>query len=195
MKRKIILSLITICILSFASCGNSTTEEPETTVTVETTAEATPEPTVTPEPTATPNVETGTVEESTDSTSTESKAEINENDSQTSEGEAIEEVVKTPASDTSNNTGYTLDEESKAFLKQMGATDAELNNVKSDKDLDNLINNLSSRLYGNGGGSSTAGGSSSSADTGSSGATGEDVRDPSRDFQLLPADQTLPGSM
>ena len=64
MKRKIILSLITISVLSFASCGNSTTEEPETTVPVETTAEATPEPTVTPEPTATPNVETGTVEES-----------------------------------------------------------------------------------------------------------------------------------
>ena len=69
MKRKIILSLITISVLSFASCGNSTTEEPETTAPVETTAEATPEPTVTPEPTATPNVETGTVEESTDSTS------------------------------------------------------------------------------------------------------------------------------
>lgn len=48
MKRKIILSLITISVLSFASCGNSTTEEPETTVPVETTAEATPEPTVTP---------------------------------------------------------------------------------------------------------------------------------------------------
>lgn len=135
--------------------------------------EATPEPTAKPEPAFTPEAET-TPE------ATESKSEINENDSQTSEGEAIEEVVKTPAPDTSNNTGYTLDEESKAFLKQMGATDAELNNVKSDKDLDNLINNLSSRLYGNGGGSSTAGGSSSSADTGSSGATGDEVHDPSR---------------
>lgn len=48
MKRKIILSLITISVLSFASCGNSTTEEPETTVPVETTAETTPEPTATP---------------------------------------------------------------------------------------------------------------------------------------------------
>lgn len=176
MKRKIILSLITISVLSFASCGNSTTEEPETTVPVETTAETTPEPTATPEPTVTPDIEN--TSEATDTT--ESKAEINENDSQTSEGEAIEEVVETPAPDTSSNTGYTLDEESKAFLKQMGATDAELNNVKSDKDLDNLINNLSSRLYGNGGGSSTAGGSSSSADTGSSGATGDEVHDPSR---------------
>lgn len=166
MKKKIVLSLITICVLSFASCGNNTTETSETTVTAETTVEATPEPTATPEQTVTPEAET-TPE------ATESKAEINENDSQTSEGEVYEEVIETPAPDTSNNTGYTLDEESKAFLKQMGATDAELNNVKSDKDLDNLINNLSSRLYGNGGGSSTAGGSSSSADTGSSGATGD----------------------
>ena len=75
----------------------------------------------------------------------------------------------------------------------MGATDAELNNVKSDKDLDNLINNLSSRLYGNGGGSSTAGGSSSSTDTGSSGATGDEVHDSSRD-NILPQG-TVGGSM
>lgn len=187
MKKKIVLSLITISVLSFASCGNSTTEEPETTVPVETTAEVTQEPTATPEPTVTPEAET-TPE------ATESKAEINENDSQTSEGEAIEDVVETPAPDTSSNTGYTLDEESKAFLKQMGATDAELNNVKSDKDLDNLINNLSSRLYGNGGGSSTAGGSSSSADTGSSGSTGDEVHDPSRVPQLGSGD-TVQGSM
>lgn len=185
MKRKIILSLITISVLSFASCGNSTTEEPETTVPVETTAEVTPEPTATPEPTVTPEAET-TPE------ATESKSEINENDSQTSEGEAIEDVVETPAPDTSSNTGYTLDEESKAFLKQMGATDAELNNVKSDKDLDNLINNLSSRLYGNGGGSSNTGGGSSSADTGSTG-DGNDNDLPS--FVGIPDDQVLPGYM
>lgn len=136
---------------------------------------------------------TENISEATDTA--ESKAEINENDSQTSEGEVYEEVIETPAPDTSSNTGYTLDEESKAFLKQMGATDAELNNVKSDKDLDNLINNLSSRLYGNGGGSSTAGGSSSTADTGSSGATGDEVHDPSRVPQGIPDDQVLPGYM
>lgn len=54
MKKKIVLSLITICILSFASCGNNTTETSETTVSTETTVEATPEPTAKPEPTATP---------------------------------------------------------------------------------------------------------------------------------------------
>lgn len=179
MKKKIVLSLITICILSFASCGNNTTETSETTVTAETTVEATPEPTAKPEPAFTPEAET-TPE------ATESKAEINENDSQTSEGETIEEVVETPAPDTSSNTGYTLDEESKAFLKQMGATDAELNNVKSDKDLDNLINNLSSRLYGNGGGSSTAGDSTTTGGSNSTTDTGEDVLDPSMVPELTP---------
>ena len=54
MKKKIVLSLITICILSFASCGNNTTETSETTVTAETTVEATPEPTAKPEPAFTP---------------------------------------------------------------------------------------------------------------------------------------------
>ena len=188
MKRKIILSLITISVLSFASCGNNTTETSETTVTAETTVEATPEPTAKPEPAFTPEAET-TPE------ATESKSEINENDSQTSEGEAIEDVVETPAPDTSSNTGYTLDEESKAFLKQMGATDAELNNVKSDKDLDNLINNLSSRLYGNGGGSSTAGGSSSSADTGSNGSIGDSNDNDLPTAQLPVDDGSLHGRM
>lgn len=125
---------------------------------------------------------TATDAENTTTSEAQSKSEINENDSQTSEGEVYEEVTETPAPDTSSNTGYTLDEESKAFLKQMGATDAELNNVKSDKDLENLINNLASRLYGNGGGSSTTGGGSSSADTGSGGATGDTKDLPSFDL-------------
>lgn len=63
MKRKIILSLITISVLSFASCGNSTTEEPETTVPVETTVEATPEPTATPTTdTVTDEVDTSSID-------------------------------------------------------------------------------------------------------------------------------------
>ena len=63
MKRKIILSLITICILSFASCGNNTTETSETTVTAETTVEATPEPTVTPTTdTVTDEVDTSSID-------------------------------------------------------------------------------------------------------------------------------------
>ena len=99
MKRKIILSLITICILSFASCGNSTTEEPETTVPVETTAEATPEPTVTPEPTATPNVETGTVTDEVDTSSIDSAGV----DSKIDEGDYVD---TTPAH--SSNTSKEI---------------------------------------------------------------------------------------
>lgn len=189
MKKKIVLSLITICILSFASCGNNTTETSETTVTAETTVEATPEPTAKPEPAFTPEAET-TPE------ATESKAEINENDSQTSEGEAIEEeVVATPTPAPTTTTGYVLEEDTKEYLKGLGATDSDLANVKSDDDLATLITKLfggGSSSTGNSG--STAGGGSSSADTGSSGATGEDVRDPSRDFQLGSGD-TVQGSM
>ena len=176
MKRKIILSLITISVLSFASCGNSTTEEPETTVPVETTAEATPEPTVTPEPTATPNVETGTVEESTDNTSTESKVEINENDSQTSEGEANEDNVEQTTSnsdsldDIASAKSYTLSEQEKADLRALGATEEQINNVKSGQDFIDLVYKLV-----NGDSSSAGGSSSSSTDTDSSDGNDNDL--------------------
>ena len=122
MKKKIVLSLITICILSFASCGNNTTETSETTVSTETTVEATPEPTAKPEPAFTPEAET-TPE------ATESKSEINENDSQTSEGEAIEDNVEQTTSnsdsldDIASAKSYTLSEQEKADLRALGATE------------------------------------------------------------------------
>ena len=168
--------MITISVLSFASCGNNTTETSETTVSTETTAEATPEPTVTPEPTATPNVETGTVEESTDSTSTESKAEINENDSQTSEGEANEDNVEqtTSNSDSLDNIAsaksYTLSEQEKADLRVLGATEEQINNVKSGQDFIDLVYKLV-----NGDSSSAGGSSSSSAGTDSSDGNDNDL--------------------
>lgn len=159
MKRKIILSLITISVLSFASCGNSTTEEPETTVPVETTAETTPEPTATPEPTVTPDTEN--ISEATDTA--ESKAEINENDSQTSEGEANEDNVEQTTStsdsldDIASAKSYTLSEQEKADLRALGATEEQINNVKSGQDFIDLVYKLVN------GDSSTAGGSSSSS--------------------------------
>ena len=93
MKRKIILSLITISVLSFASCGNSTTEEPETTVPVETTAETTPEPTATPT--------TDTVTDEVDTSSIDSAGV----DSKIDEGDYVD---PTPASgqDTSDEKAY-----------------------------------------------------------------------------------------
>lgn len=96
MKRKIILSLITISVLSFASCGNSTTEEPETTVPVETTAEATPEPTVTPT--------TDTVTDEVDTSSIDSAGV----DSKIDEGDYVD---TTPAqSETTSNTDADVDQ-------------------------------------------------------------------------------------
>ena len=166
MKRKIILSLITISVLSFASCGNNTTETSETTVPVETTAEATPEPTAKPEPAFTPDA---------DNTSTESKAEINENDSQTSEGEANEDNVEQTTSnsdsldDIASAKSYTLSEQEKADLRALGATEEQINNVKSGQDFIDLVYKLV-----NGDSSSAGGSSSSSAGTDSSDGDGND---------------------
>ena len=184
MKRKIILSLITISVLSFASCGNNTTETSETTVTAETTVEATPEPTAKPEPAFTPEAET-TPE------ATESKSEINENDSQTSEGEANEDNVEQTTSnsdsldDIASAKSYTLSEQEKADLRALGATEEQINNVKSGQDFIDLVYKL---VNGDSTGSSTAGGSSSSStDNG-------DVKDlPS--FELGPEETTLKGNM
>lgn len=143
--------------------------------------------------------ETGTVEESTDSTSTESKAEINENDSQTSEGEAIEDNVEQTTSnsdsldDIASAKSYTLSEQEKADLRALGATEEQINNVKSGQDFIDLVYKL---VNGDSTGSSTAGGSSSSsAGTDSSESFGDEVYDPSRDNQLHADDGSLHGRM
>lgn len=158
MKKQVLILIlsITASLFSLTSCGNTAGAEESINTEVKESVVYTPDPT----PTATP-----------ESTPTPTP---------TPTPTATPTPTPTPDPTASPDNGYSLDEESKAFLKQMGATDEELNNVKSDKDLDNLINNLSSRLYGNGGGSSTTGGGSSSADTGSGGATGDEVHDPSR---------------
>lgn len=128
--------------------------------------------------------ETGTVEATTDSTSTESKAEINENDSQTSEGEDNEDNVEQTTStsdsldDIASAKSYTLSEQEKADLRALGATEEQINNVKSGQDFIDLVYKLVN------GDSSTAGGSSSSANIDSSDSFGDEVHDPSRDFQL-----------
>ena len=142
--------------------------------------------------------ETGTVEESTDNTSTESKAEINENDSQTSEGEAIEDNVEQTTSnsdsldDIASAKSYTLSEQEKADLKALGATEEQINNVKSGQDFIDLVYKLAN---GDSTGSSTAGGSSSSTDTDSSESFGDEVHDPSMENHLPAGDGSLPGRM
>lgn len=141
---------------------------------------------------------TGTVEESTDNTSTESKAEINENDSQTSEGEAIEDNVEQTTSnsdsldDIASAKSYTLSEQEKADLRALGATEEQINNVKSGQDFIDLVYKLAN---GDSTGSSTAGGSSSSTDTDSSESFGDEVHDPSMENHLPAGDGSLPGRM
>lgn len=190
MKRKLALVIILSC-LGLASCGEKVESEADTYAKL---AEAKGYPVdATLGKTDLPTVDDVTEEntENTENTSeaadeVESKAEINENDSQTSEGEVIEEeAVATPTPAPTTTTGYVLEEDTKEYLKGLGATDSDLANVKSDDDLATLI----TKLFGGGGSNtgnsgSTAGGGSSSSDTGSSGATGEDVRDPSMIPQL-----------
>jgi hypothetical protein len=119
---------------------------------------------------------TGTVEESTDNTSTESKVEINENDSQTSEGEANEDNVEQTTSnsdsldDIASAKSYTLSEQEKADLRALGATEEQINNVKSGQDFIDLVYKLV-----NGDSSSAGGSSSSSTDTDSSDGNDNDL--------------------
>lgn len=111
---------------------------------------------------------TGTVEESTDNTSTESKVEINENDSQTSEGEANEDNVEQTTSnsdsldDIASAKSYTLSEQEKADLKALGATEEQINNVKSGQDFIDLVYKLVNGDSNSAGGSSSSSGGSSS---------------------------------
>ena len=114
---------------------------------------------------------TENISEATDTA--ESKAEINENDSQTSEGEVYEEVTETPAPEVNNSSSsYVMSDELKQDLKTLGATDAEIAAIKSEKDMTDLVDKLiTGGTTSNSG--STAGAGSSSADTGSSGATGD----------------------
>ena len=138
---------------------------------------------------------TATDAENTTTSEAQSKSEINENDSQTSEGEVYEEVTETPAPEVNNSSSsYVMSDELKQDLKTLGATDAEIAAIKSEKDMTDLVDKLiTGGTTGNSG--STAGGGSSSTDTGSSGSIGDEVHDPSRDFQGIPDDQVLPGYM
>lgn len=141
---------------------------------------------------------TGTVEESTDNTSTESKAEINENDSQTSEGEANEDNVEQTTSnsdsldDIASAKSYTLSEQEKADLRALGATEEQINNVKSGQDFIDLVYKLVNGDSSSAGGSS---GSGSSADTGSSDSTSNGNDNDLPIMQLDPDDGSLPGYM
>ena len=92
--------------------------------------------------------------------------------------------------DIASAKSYTLSEQEKDDLRALGATEEQINNVKSGQDFIDLVYKL---VNGDSTGSSTAGGSSSSStDTDSSGSS-DDIKDlPS--FELGSGD-TVQGSM
>ena len=152
---------------------------------------------------------TENISEATDTA--ESKSEINENDSQTSEGTENEDNVEQTTStsdsldDIASAKSYTLSEQEKADLRTLGATEEQINNVKSGQDFIDLVYKLvngdstgSSTAGGSAAGGSAAGGSSgsgSSADTGSSDSTSNGNDNDLPIMQLDPDDGSLPGYM
>lgn len=152
MKKKSLFLIFSIVMtLSLSSCGSKATEattestkDTSESVMVETVSEPVPTPSPTPTPTAAP------------------------------EPTVTPEPTSTPdPTATPSNNDYPIDEASKAYLKGLGATDAEINNVKSDQDLMDLID----KLYGFS--SSGTGNSGSTAEGGSSSASEDFTVDPS----------------
>lgn len=150
MKKKSLFLIFSIVMtLSLSSCGSKATEA--TTESTKDTSESVmvetvSEPTPSPTPTSTP----------------------------TPTPTATPEPTSTPdPTATPSNNDYPIDEASKAYLKGLGATDAEINNVKSDQDLMDLID----KLYGFS--SSGTGNSGSTAEGGSSSASEDFTVDPS----------------
>lgn len=151
--------------LSLSSCGSQTTED--TTGTTSTTVESTstPEPTATPTPTP-----TSTPTATPDPTSTPTSE---------SSDKSVDEIAA--------EESYTLSEQEKADLRALGATEEQINNVKSGQDFVDLVYSLVDS------GSNT--GNSSSGSNNNSNSSNEEEYDPSRDNKLDEGDGSLPGSM
>ena len=175
MKKKLILMLLITLTLSFSSCGSKTPSE-ETEGVVETTVVSTSEATETPEPASKESV-VYTPDPTPTSTPTPTPTPS---------------PTASPTSDPSLSSEYVMSEELKQDLKTLGATDDEINNIKSEKDMTDLVDKLITG-GGNNSSSSTTGGSSSS-DTGSSGATGDGNDNDLPIFELGSGD-TVQGSM
>lgn len=176
MKKKCLCLIFSIVLtLSLSSCGSKATEvttesikETSESIMVESVSDptSTPTPTPTPTPTATPTPTPTATPESSD--------------------KSVDDIASAKS--------YTLSEQEKADLRALGATEEQINNVKSGQDFIDLVYKL---VNGDSIGSSgTAGGSSSSStDTDSSESFGDEVHDPSRVPQLDADDGSLPGRM
>ena len=157
MKKQVLILIlsITASLFSLTSCGNTTVAEESINTEVEesivytsdptptATPESTPTPTPTLTPTATPTPTSTPTSESSDS-----------------------------LDDIASAKSYTLSEQEKADLRALGATEEQINNVKSGQDFIDLVYKL---VNGDSTGSSTAGGSSSSTDTDSSDGNDNDL--------------------
>ena len=155
MKKQVLILIlsITASLFSLTSCGNTAGAEEQINTEVEESVVYTPDPTPTTTPTPTPTA------------------------TPTPTPTATPEPTVTPDPTATPYNGYYVEDDTRAYLKGLGATDEEIDNIKSDDDLATLI----TKLFGGG---STAGGGSSSANTGSSGAAGDGERDTSRDWNV-----------
>lgn len=128
---------------------------------------------------------TATDAENSTTSESQSKSEINENDSQFSEGAVDEDNVEPEQSTASTEEDVAfLTDQVKQDLKTLGATDSEINNIKSEKDMVDLVNKLITS-----GGTSNSGSTSSS----STGETSENESDPWGDVPATPMEQGTVG--
>lgn len=218
MKKRFLL-LTTLLSIALSGCGGCNTETNatlDTSVPVET---ASPEPTVEPtteptvEPTTTESTEQGTISgyEAPVDESTEEKIDLsgaNDNDNVVSEGDPEEEIstpeeetpteetptVETPVEEPTEEE-FKLTDEDIQVLKIMGATDSQIKAVKSQSDLDKLINLLINNGINGGGSGSGSGNNGGGSTGGNSGNPNDEEHDPSRVPQLDPDDGSLPGHM
>lgn len=157
MKKQVLILIlsITASLFSLTSCGNTAGAEEQINTEVEESVVYTPDPTPTATPESTP---TATPTPTPTATPT-----------------------PTPDPTATPYNGYYVEDDTRAYLKGLGATDEEIDNIKSDDDLATLI----TKLFG--GGSSSSGNSGSTAGGGSSSSSGELKVDPSdrgEDFEM-----------
>ena len=147
MKKQVLILIlsITASLFSLTSCGNTTgadesinTEVEESVVyTSDPTPTATPESTPTPTPTLTPTP-----------TPTPTSTPTSES------SDSLDDIASAKS--------YTLSEQEKADLKALGATEEQINNVKSGQDFIDLVYKLVNGDSNSAGGSSSSSGGSSS---------------------------------
>lgn len=214
---KFLLSLTVISCLLFTACGTDETIAPtaeataeiemESTTESESVVESEPESTVETEPIAESETQQGTIEgyEAPEEVEEEvvDKSELNDigNESYNGEDEeepTIEEPTVEEPTVENEGTPYTLTEGDKEGLRFLGATEDEINSIKTEEQFNALLDILMQRggIPGGSGNSNSGGSGSSNSDGNSgSGSSVDEPHDPSRVPDLGNPEDTLPGSM